>query len=66
MSTASANGELAETASSSGSQLRSALTTRMARSAPWMPTWAWKPNVLFFQTTYLKELVVAPVVRVCR
>ena len=51
VSTPSANGELAESASSSGSQLRSALVTRIARSAPRIPTWTWKPNVLFFQTT---------------
>ncbi len=51
VSTPSANGELAESARSSGSQLRSALVTLMARSAPRMPMWVWKPNVLFFQTT---------------
>ena len=51
VSTPSANGELAERASSSGSQLRSALVTWIARSAPLIPIWMWKPNVVFFQTT---------------
>ena len=54
VSTSSWNGELAETASSSGSQFRSAVVTRTARSAPRIATCVWTPNVLLRQTTYLR------------
>ena len=54
VSTPSWKGELAETASSSGSQLRSAEVTRTARSAPRIATWVCTPKVLFRQTTYCR------------
>ena len=54
VSTPSWNGELADTASSSGSQFRSAVVTRTARSAPRIATCVCTPNVLLRQTTYLR------------
>ena len=51
VSTPSWNGELADTASSSGSQLRSAAVTRTARSAPRIATCVWIPKELLRQTT---------------
>src|SRR4029450_3450921 len=50
--TASTNGELAETASSSGRKLRRPLQTAIARSGPLIATWTCSPNVLLRQTTY--------------
>jgi hypothetical protein len=55
VSTPSWNGELADTARSSGSQFRSALVTRIARSAPRIATCVWIPNVLLRQTTYWRS-----------
>ena len=52
VNTPSTNGELAESASSSGSQFRSALLTAMARSTPLIAVWTWIPKLLFRQTTY--------------
>ena len=52
VSTPSANGELAESASSSGRKLRNPFVTAIARSAPWIPTCTCRPKVLFFRTTY--------------
>jgi hypothetical protein len=49
--TFSTNGELVESASSSGRKLRIAATTATARSAPRMPTCTCSPKVLFRQTT---------------
>ena len=49
--TSSTNGELAESASSSGRKPRSALQTAIARSPPRMPMCTWSPKVLFRQTT---------------
>ena len=49
--TASTNGELAENARSSGSQLRRADVTRTARSAPRTAVCVCRPKVLFRQTT---------------
>jgi hypothetical protein len=51
VSTPSTNGELADSASSSGRKFRSALQTAIARSAPRIPTWTWRPKVLLRQTT---------------
>ena len=36
---------------SSGSTVRSARCTAIARSAPWIPTWTWSPKVLLRQAT---------------
>ena len=49
--TFSTKGELAESAKSSGSRLRSPFATAIARSAPRIPTWTWRPKVLLRQTT---------------
>ena len=51
VTTFSTNGELADSASSSGRNARSPLWTAIARSAPRIPTWTWKPKVLLRQTT---------------
>jgi hypothetical protein len=45
----SSQGELAETASSSGITVRSAFITATARSASRMPTCTWMPKVLLRQ-----------------
>src|SRR5437660_4738395 len=49
----SRNGELEETASSSGSSSRRRSHTSTARSAPRIPTWTCSENVLFRHATYL-------------
>ncbi len=49
---ASAHGEFAEAASSTGSTGRSASHTATARSAPRMPTWTWLLKVLLRHATY--------------
>ena len=51
LKTPSTNGELAESASSSGRKLRRAAQTRIARSAPLIPTWTCWPKELLRQTT---------------
>jgi hypothetical protein len=51
VSTSSTNGELADSASSSGRKFRSASCTAIARSAPAMPTCTCRPKVLLRQTT---------------
>ena len=61
--TLSAKGELAETARSSGSQLRSALATRMARSAPRIADVRVEAEGVVLPDDVAEELVVAPVVR---
>ena len=61
--TFSTNGELAESASSSGRKLRSALCTAIARSAPAMPTWTWRPKRVVAPDDVPQQLVVAAVVR---
>ena len=47
----SSHGELPDSASSSGSTVRSAWCTAIARSASRMPTWTWIPKVLLRQAT---------------
>ena len=49
--TPSTIGELTDRASRCGRNARRPSCTATARSAPRIPTWTWKPNVLFRQTT---------------
>ena len=58
----SRNGELAETASSSGSTGRSRSQTRTARSMSRTPTWTCRLKVLLRQATYLQPVLDAAVV----
>ena len=49
--TPSTNGELAESARSSGRKFRSPAMTAIARSGPLIATWTCSPNVLLRHTT---------------
>jgi hypothetical protein len=51
VTTPSAKGELAESASSSGRKVRKPFATAITRSAPLIPTWTWRPKLLLRQTT---------------
>ena len=63
MSTPSTNGELADSASSSGRKLRSALQTAIARSAPLIADVDVEAEGVVAPDDVAQELVVAPVVR---
>jgi hypothetical protein len=54
LTTSSTNGELADSASSSGRTLRNASHTRIARSGPRTAMWTWIPKLLLRHTTYLR------------
>ena len=63
MTTPSTNGELAESASSSGQKVAQRVADRIARSAPRTPTWTWRPKRVVPPDDVAEDLVVAPVVR---
>ena len=51
------NGELADSASSTGTWMRMPLATWIARSAPSTPTWTWRPNSSSCRATKRSALI---------